>query len=118
MAKYKLQGSGVMDTETGAFIPNAPGNRHWKEYQQWLIDGNTPDPEFTQQEIDDAALLDRQNQRIINLRSALIYQFKMILALFQVGKSKGVWVNSDFDQELRDKASEWIQLINDYENEV
>ena len=45
MAKYKLLTNGsVCDTETGAFIPNEPKNRHWQEYQVWLGEGNTPDP--------------------------------------------------------------------------
>jgi hypothetical protein len=42
--KYKLTENGVLDTETGAHIPNAEGNRHWQEYQEWLAAGNTPDP--------------------------------------------------------------------------
>lgn len=45
MAKYKLNGNGVNDTETGACIPPDEGNRHWREYQEWLAEGNSPDPE-------------------------------------------------------------------------
>lgn len=52
MAKYQLIGDGspvqgVKDTETGAFIPNAPGNRHWQEYLDWLEGSpeNVPDPD-------------------------------------------------------------------------
>lgn len=51
MAKYKLTSNGVKDTETGANIPNAPGNRNWTEYQEWLAEGNTPDPQFTPEEL-------------------------------------------------------------------
>jgi len=55
MAKYKLvknpeqtadvcatfsEGNGV----TYSFPLNVPGNRHFKEYQAWLAEGNTPDP--------------------------------------------------------------------------
>jgi len=39
--KYKLQGvdetNGVQDTENGMSIPNAGGNRHWAEYEQWKL---------------------------------------------------------------------------------
>ena len=42
--KYEVMENGVTDLETGASIPNADGNRHWKEYQEWLADGNTPRP--------------------------------------------------------------------------
>ena len=28
----------------GAFIPNDPGNRDYREYLDWLEEGNTPEP--------------------------------------------------------------------------
>tara|TARA_Y100000401_G_C8304259_1_gene215977 strand:+ start:1051 stop:1224 length:174 start_codon:yes stop_codon:yes gene_type:complete len=55
MAKYKLvkdpeqtkdvcvtftEGNGVFYS----FPLDAPMNRHFKEYQEWLAEGNTPDP--------------------------------------------------------------------------
>lgn len=46
MAKYKLNPNGVTDTETGACIPEASDNRHWVEYQEWLAEGNVPDPDL------------------------------------------------------------------------
>jgi len=51
MAKYKLRAHGVLDTETGAHIPESDGNRHWREYLRWLAAGNTPDPEFTDEQL-------------------------------------------------------------------
>jgi hypothetical protein len=39
---YTLSKTGV--TLNGMNIPNDPRNRHWKEYQAWLKDGNTPAP--------------------------------------------------------------------------
>lgn len=51
MTKYKLTENGVKDQETGAYIPNAPGNRHWREYQEWLAEGNIPDPQFSEVEL-------------------------------------------------------------------
>lgn len=62
MAKYKIQDSGVLDTEAGAFIPNAPGNRHWQEYQEWIAQGNIPDPLET--------LLEAQTRRIVEVKAA------------------------------------------------
>lgn len=123
MAKYKLNQSGVKDTETGGSIPNDMGNRHWAEYINWL-DGldaegndmgtgpNTPDPEFTPAEIADNELRSEINDLKAQLSSAMVWQFRMILALFQVGKDKGVWVNDDFDQEIQTKAGNWKQHVD------
>lgn len=44
MAKYKLQENGVLDTETGANIPDDTANRHWVEFGNWLATGNVADP--------------------------------------------------------------------------
>jgi hypothetical protein len=39
-----LEGGGVYHRPTRRSIPDAPGNRHWEEYQNWLAAGNTPEP--------------------------------------------------------------------------
>lgn len=44
MAKYKLTGEGVQNTETMAFIPANLANRDWRKYQAWLAEGNKPLP--------------------------------------------------------------------------
>ena len=79
MSKYKLTDSGVIDTETGACIPNAPGNRHWRKYQEWLAEDNTPDPADpepappTNEEIYDQTM---QNQKLLKA---------MVIALNKAG---------------------------------
>jgi hypothetical protein len=59
MAKYKLKEGGVTDTETGREIPNSPCNRRWKEYQEWLEEGNEPDPQYTQEELSEIQISDQ-----------------------------------------------------------
>lgn len=44
MPNYKLTDSGVLRLTDGAHIPNDPGNRDWREYQDWLAEGNMPNP--------------------------------------------------------------------------
>lgn len=49
---YKLIGTkSVKRLVDGACIPFADGNRDYEEYKLWLEEGNTPDPEFTEEEI-------------------------------------------------------------------
>jgi len=45
MAKYKISGDCVVDQDTKMYIPASGGNRHYREYQEWLEAGNVPDPE-------------------------------------------------------------------------
>ena len=33
-------------------VPNSSSNRHFQEVQTWIAEGNTPEPEFTQEELD------------------------------------------------------------------
>lgn len=79
----------------------------------------TPENEaFANAETSQTDYESRQNARIANLKGALINQFKMILALFQVGRDNGVWTVSDFDSELVTIAQQWIALIDEYENDA
>ena len=65
MAKYRLRESGVIDTETGANIPDDEENRDWREYQRWLTEGNAPDPIPTPPAKTDAELLYESDQKMV-----------------------------------------------------
>jgi len=48
---YKLQQNGIKRLSDNAFIPQDNANRDYQEYLQWLAKGNTPEPEFTTDEL-------------------------------------------------------------------
>lgn len=48
---YKLTEDGVQNLETKGFIVESPTGREWLRYQKWLTKGNTPEPEFTEDEL-------------------------------------------------------------------
>ena len=49
---YKTIGTNsVKRLADGAYIPFADGNTDYEEYKQWLSEGNTPEPEFTEEEL-------------------------------------------------------------------
>ena len=67
MQDYRLHEDGVLRQADNAFIPNDPQNCGWKIYQQWLAEGNTPDPEYTLDELKDkvaSAIIDEANTRV------------------------------------------------------
>ena len=67
MAKYRLNGEGVIDTERGFTIPNDEKNRHWLKYQEWLGEGNTPDPMPTPEPLTNEQLLEQSDRNMIRV---------------------------------------------------
>ena len=41
---YKLKKNGVLRIDDGLHIPDDSTNTDWREYQLWLVAGNTPQP--------------------------------------------------------------------------
>lgn len=50
IVKVKIQGEGYLLNETMS-VPKADGNREYELIKQWLAEGNKPEPEFTEEEI-------------------------------------------------------------------
>ena len=82
-------------------------HRQWQEYLEWVEDGNTADPMHTIQEEADIAISNEIGELRGDLKKVIASQFEMMLAMFEVGKANGAWVNTDFDQALRQKAATW-----------
>lgn len=106
MAKYKISGEGIKDTETGAFIPNDPGNRHYQDYLEWTNEGNTADPEFTAQEITDNAWADLRLQRDDLLKQT---DFMMTYDFYNNKMTTQEQTDvTDYRQDLRDLPSNTV----------
>lgn len=48
--KVKIQGQGYLLNGTMS-VPKADGNREYELIKAWLSEGNTPEPEFTEEEL-------------------------------------------------------------------
>ena len=51
----KIQGRGYLVNDIMS-VPNDSANREYQLIQAWITEGNTPEPEFTQAELDAMAL--------------------------------------------------------------
>ena len=77
---YKLTEGGVIRLSDGAFIPEDPANKDWREYQEWLAQGNKPQPQYTTTE-----LRDQLRAKMLALRSARISKVLKTLTLSMMG---------------------------------
>jgi hypothetical protein len=69
MTLYRqASGGGVL--QDVHYIPNDPANRDHQEYLAWVAKGNTPDPEFTPEELSDRALERARREANQTLESA------------------------------------------------
>ena len=69
----KIQGNGYLLNGTMS-VPKADGNREYEAIKEWLkIDGNTPEPEYTQEELD-AQALEQSNIKAKELRAAAMLE--------------------------------------------
>ena len=114
MAEYKLRefSDGVIYVQSGMGIPNDPSNRHWRKYLKWVADGGVPDPAKTPEEIINQELLDEITTLKSELKNAVVWQFRMILELFKIGKDKALWNNTDVDPDTLSKATSWIAALD------
>jgi len=107
---YKLMDSGVRRSD-GACIPEAESNRDWKMYQEWLAEGNTPEPQYTEQELIDKAQSEEIGQLRDELRNVVTGQFEMMLELFKLLKQFTDCTNADVDPAILEKAQAWTQKL-------
>lgn len=59
-------------------VPNASGNRNYKAVQEWIAEGNTPEPEFTPDQV--------KNKKRNKARTSLDSQLKQMVYVISPGK--------------------------------
>jgi hypothetical protein len=93
------------------FYPgDGPG---WQLFLAWKNAGNTPDPWFSPAELTALSRQTEVNALKIDLTQALVWQFRMILTLWQLGVSKGLWTAADVaDATLKQKVNDWKTKVD------
>ena len=71
----KIQGEGYLLNGTMS-VPKADGNREYELIKQWLAEGNIPEPEFTEEEIDEqrVSLIKANANELITSRYSIVWQ--------------------------------------------
>ena len=106
---YKTIGTNsVKRLADGAYIPFADGNRDYEEYKQWLSEGNTPEPEFTEEELQITSINKQIQEAKIYLASTAWY----VERLNDPSSGKAV------PEEVLTKRAEARELINTLEVEL
>jgi|GEM_PF-1924069 len=67
---YKTMADGVKRLADNACIPADEGNPDWIAYLEWLTKGNTPDPEYTDQELLDRARAAKREEILAGIAEA------------------------------------------------
>ena len=57
----KIQGESYL-VNGSISVPKSEGNRHYKLVQEWISEGNTPEPEFTAEELATKAELEAEQE--------------------------------------------------------
>ena len=100
---YKLIGTeSVQRLVDGACIPFADGNIDYEEYKQWLAEGNTPEPEFMDEE-----LVKQKQDEFRAERNALLNKVdKAINKAEDLGNDSTIL--RTYRQSLRDATITWV----------
>ena len=75
----KIQENGYL-VNGSMSVPMAEGNRHHQEVLEWIAEGNTPEPEFTQAELDQQ-VIDEANQQDKQVKTEALATLTVVTSL-------------------------------------
>ena len=90
------------------YVPNADGNREYELIKQWLSEGNTPEPEFTKEELQITSI----NKQIQEAKTYLSSTAWYVERLNDPSSGKAI------PEEVLTKRAEARELINTLEAEL
>jgi hypothetical protein len=89
------------------------GNRDWRQYQEWLADGNTVDPEYTQQEIAKMAKVARKLELKNKITRGNTKPLKLVLEILAIVKEH--IPEATLTPEMETQVQEWIADLAEIE---
>ena len=104
----KIQGSGWLLNNVMHVPGNAPGNKEYELIKQWLAEGNTPEPEFTEEELQITSINKQIQEAKIYLADTAWY----VERLNDPSSGKAI------PEEVLTKRAEARELINTLEAEL
>lgn len=110
---YKLVEGGVMRTD-GTAIPDCPGNRDWQQYQEWLAQGNTPEPAFTLDGLKIRKVSEIQAAFLASLTAGVVVTAGALTLTMDAGEEHAVRLKHGIElAELNDMTE---MTITDFDN--
>lgn len=100
---YKLIGTNsVKRLADGACIPFTDGNIDYEEYKLWIAEGNTPEPEFTEDELalQEQARFRAERDKLLAEADIVIYKLE------DTAQDATAW--RAYRQALRDATLTWV----------
>lgn len=92
--------SDVFVVNGNRFVPINNSNRDYQEILKWIDEGNTPEPAYTEAELEQKQL----REQITSLEADLIQVdqilLKLLFIMYKVGVAKGLWKKAEFEAEL------------------
>ena len=104
----KVQGSGWLLNNVMHVPGNAPGNKEYEIIKQWIAEGNTPESEFTEEELRITSI----NKQIQEAKTYLTDTGWYVERLNDPSSGKAV------PEELLSKRAEARELVNTLEAEL